>query len=176
MELYKKLKEDYSAIHLKTKDEVDQLFREMQGQNVTIDGKLDFNIRMAIQKVKLQQYYEVKLEEYKSQSQNPVKSEIIEHPVTASVVEKKKPKKTKRKMSPLVLQDEWARNKTKEEIIAINKAKVAQYHPEPDFSRSSTIVSKSRKKIEFEKEMKEKNKNLWFSVVSVPMGGQNKKH
>ncbi len=50
------------------------------------------------------------------------------------------------------------------------------YHPESDFSRSSTMVSKSRKKIEFEKEMKEKNKSLWFSVVSVPMGGQNKKH
>ena len=27
------------------------------------------------------------------------------------------------------------------------------YHPEPDFSRSSTMVSKSRKKIEFEKEI-----------------------
>jgi hypothetical protein len=38
-----------------------------------------------------------------------------------------------------------------------------------------TRLCKRARKIEFEKEMKEKNKNRWVSVVSVPMGGQNKK-
>ena len=176
MELYKKLKDNNGSIHLKTKEEVDQLFSEMQDLNVSVDKNLDFNIRMAIQKVKLQQYYEVKLEEYKSLSHNPViKSEISEPPVATRAVEKKKTKRKKRKKTSLELHDEWAKSKTKEEIIAINKARVAQYHPEPDFSKNSTLVYKSRRKIEFEKEMKEKNKNRWVSVVSVPMGGQNKK-
>jgi len=176
MELYKKLKDNNGSIHLKTKEEVDQLFSEMQDLNVSVDKNLDFNIRMAIQKVKLQQYYEVKLEEYKSLSHNPViKSEISEPPVATRAVEKKKTKKKKRKKTSLELHDEWAKSKTKEEIIAINKARVAQYHPEPDFNKNSTLVYKSRRKIEFEKEMKEKNKNRWVSVVSVPMGGQNKK-
>ena len=64
---------------------------------------------------------------------------------------------------------------TKEEKIAANKARVAKYHPEPDFTRCSTIVSKNRKKIEFEKKIKEKTKNLWYSIVSVPMGGLKKR-
>lgn len=176
MELYKKLKENNGSIHLKTKEEVDQLFHEMQDLNVSFDEKLDFNIRMAIPKVKLQQYYVVKLEEYKSLSHNPViKEEITAPPVAARAAEKKKTKKKKRKKTSLELYDEWAKSKTKEEIIAINKSRVAQYHPKPDFSKSPTLVNKLRRKIEFEKEMKEKNKNRWLSVVSVPMGGQNKK-
>lgn len=64
---------------------------------------------------------------------------------------------------------------TKEEKIAANKARVAKYHPEPDFTSCSTIVYKNRKKIEFEKKIKEKTKNLWYSIVSVPMGGLKKR-
>lgn len=64
---------------------------------------------------------------------------------------------------------------TKEEKIAANKARVAKYHPEPDFSRCSTTVYKNRKKIEFEKKMKERAKKLWYSIVSVPMGGMKKR-
>lgn len=64
---------------------------------------------------------------------------------------------------------------TKEEKIAANKARVAKYHPEPDFTTCSTIVYKNKKKIEFEKKMKEKAKKLWCSVVSVPMGGMKKR-
>ncbi len=64
---------------------------------------------------------------------------------------------------------------TKEEKIAANKARVAKYHPEPDFTTCSTTVYKNRKKIEFEKKMKERTKNLWYSIVSVPMGGMKKR-
>lgn len=64
---------------------------------------------------------------------------------------------------------------TKEEKIAANKARVAKYHPEPDLSTCSKVIYQSRKKIEFEKKMKERSKKLWFSIVSVPMGGMKKR-
>jgi hypothetical protein len=48
------------------------------------------------------------------------------------------------------------------------------FHPEPDFSASSTIIAKERLKIKHEKEMLEKTKNQWTSIVSIPMGGMNK--
>jgi hypothetical protein len=64
---------------------------------------------------------------------------------------------------------------TKEEIIALNKAKVAKFHPAPDFSSVSPKISKERMKIKHEKKMLEKAKKIWHSIVSVPMGGMNKK-
>ena len=64
---------------------------------------------------------------------------------------------------------------TKEEKIAANKARVAKYHPEPDINSGSKTIYQSRKKVEFEKVMKEKAKKVWCSIVSVPMGGMNKK-
>ena len=64
---------------------------------------------------------------------------------------------------------------TKEEKIAANKARIAQYHPEPDLSTTSKTIYQSRKKMEFEKKMKEKGKKLWYSIVSVPMGGMKKR-
>lgn len=64
---------------------------------------------------------------------------------------------------------------TKEEIIAANKARVAKYHPEPDLTTCSTTVYKNRRKIEFEKKMKERAMKLWYSIVSVPMGGMKKR-
>lgn len=67
------------------------------------------------------------------------------------------------------------RGKSKEEIIAANKARVAKYHPEPDLSTAPKAIYQARKKIEFEKKMKEGTKKLWYSIVSVPMGGMNKK-
>ena len=63
---------------------------------------------------------------------------------------------------------------TTEEKIAANKARIAKYHPEPDLSTCSKVVYESRKKIEFEKKMKEKAKKMWYSIVSVPMGGMKK--
>ena len=64
---------------------------------------------------------------------------------------------------------------TKEEKIAANKARVAKYHPEPDLNTCSKTIHQSRKKIEFEKKMKERTKKLWYSIVSVPMGGMKKR-
>ena len=64
---------------------------------------------------------------------------------------------------------------TKEEKIAANKARVAKYHPEPDFSTCSKAIYQSRKKIECEKNMKDRAKKLWYSIVSVPMGGMKKR-
>lgn len=66
---------------------------------------------------------------------------------------------------------------TKEEKIALNKARVAKYHPEPDFSSLSPSpkIAKERQKIKHEKDMLERAKKIWHSIVSVPMGGINKK-
>lgn len=63
---------------------------------------------------------------------------------------------------------------TKEEKIAANKARVAKYHPEPDFSTISPQYQKALSKLEHEKTMKERAKKLWYSIVSVPMGGLKK--
>lgn len=67
---------------------------------------------------------------------------------------------------------------TKEEKIAANKARVAKYHPEPDFSNVSPSpqIAKERRKIKHERNMLERAKKIWHSIVSVPMGGINKKH
>lgn len=67
---------------------------------------------------------------------------------------------------------------TKEEKIAANKARVAKYHPEPDFSNVSPSpqIAKERRKINHERNMLERAKKIWHSIVSVPMGGINKKH
>ena len=65
---------------------------------------------------------------------------------------------------------------TKEEKIALNKARVAKFHPEPDFTTISPRLAKERQKIKHEKDMMERAKRIWHSIVSVPMGGINKKH
>lgn len=62
------------------------------------------------------------------------------------------------------------RGMTKEEKIAANKARVAQYHPEPDMSSISPAYRRLLSKIVFEKS----KKKIWMSIVSIPMGGQNK--
>jgi len=64
---------------------------------------------------------------------------------------------------------------TREEIIAANKARVAKYHPESDLSTISPQYKKALSKLEHEKSMKEKAKKLWYSIVSVPMGGLKKR-
>lgn len=63
----------------------------------------------------------------------------------------------------------------KEEKIALNKAKVAKYHPEPDLSTMSTKIAKARQKLKDEKYMLEKAKKVWHSIVSIPMGGMKKR-
>lgn len=64
---------------------------------------------------------------------------------------------------------------TNEEKITAYKVKVAEKHPEPDYSTCSKTIQQSRNKIEHEKEMRERSKGHWVSIVSVPMGGMNKK-
>lgn len=60
---------------------------------------------------------------------------------------------------------------TQEEKIAANKARVAKFHPEPDMSRFSTVYRRELSKIKFEKEMEERMKDKWVSIVSIPMKG-----
>lgn len=154
------------------------MFSELSIQRLPIDNKLDFYIRMSIQKVKLQLYYELKLAEYR-RNVNSSKEEKVSDgssKVAASKNTKKiRPPKSKPK-TPLQKEDDLRKNKTKEEIIAENKALVAKYHPEPDFETCSRTIYQSRKMIEFEKEMKERTKNRWVSIISIPMGGKNKKY
>ena len=54
---------------------------------------------------------------------------------------------------------------TKEEKIAANKARVAKYHPEPDMSRFSSVYWRALSKLKNEKEIKERMKNKWYSIV-----------
>ena len=63
---------------------------------------------------------------------------------------------------------------TREEKIALHKAMVAKFHPDPDVSSISLRIVKERQKIKHEKNMLAKAKKIWHSIVSVPMGGMNK--
>lgn len=74
-----------------SEDEIDQLFNELNAQNLTVDNKLDFVIRMAIRKVKLQLYYEVKLNENRKQLKKSNNGAII----FAATISKKKKKRKK---------------------------------------------------------------------------------
>lgn len=70
--------------------------------------------------------------------------------------------------------EESLKGMTKEEKIAANKARVAKYHPEPDLTSLSPSYAKALSKLKHEKDMKERAKKLWYSIVSVPMGGLKK--
>ena len=178
MGLLEHLKSNSSTFHLRSKEEIDVLFAEMEEMGQYVDNQLDFLIRMSIQKVKLQLYYVLKLEEYRRYPVS-VKAEISGKDVnTASIIEptkKKKKKKKKQKKSSIEKQNESEKGLTKEQLIALNKARIAKFHPEPDFSNFSPQYKRALQKLKYEKEMKEKNKNQWVSIVSVPMGGMNKK-
>lgn len=58
-----RLKKKDEASSLKTTEEVDELFDELKSKHRTIDKELDLTIRMSMQKLKLQKYYESKLKE-----------------------------------------------------------------------------------------------------------------
>lgn len=64
---------------------------------------------------------------------------------------------------------------TKEEKISLHKAKVTKFHPEPDLSTPSGRLAKERQKMKHERNMLERAKKKWYSIVSVPMGGISKK-
>ena len=181
MELLQKIKNNSSTFHIRTKEEIDQLFNELSIQKLPIDNQLDFYIRMSIQKVKLQLYYELKLVEYRRTDNSATKvtsCEVNTEPL-AKEIKKKAPKKEKKKRikkTTLELENERRANKTKEELIAENRARVGSYHPNSDFKSSFTGIAQARKKIEEEKEMIKRMKRHRISIISIPMGGQNKKH
>ena len=178
MTLLEHLKYNSSSIHIKAKEEIDLLFDEIEATGQPVDNELDFYIRMSIQKVKLQLYYELKLGEYRQKKlvfkeHESDKSEGM--PSENESAKKKTKKKPKRKKTSLEQYDEGAKGKTKEELIAINKARVAQYHPKPDLSRISPLLLQARQKVEKEKKEKEAMKRQYVSIISVPMGGMNKR-
>ena len=165
--------------HLRTKEEIDELFSELKALGQVIDNKLDFTIRMAIQKVKLQQYYEEMLVEYRSltKTNESPESTIIKPTKVIKNTAGKKTKK-KKKQTSIEKHDEWVKGLSKEEIIAINKERVAKYHPKPDMSEISPAYRRALYKMELEKSKKNsmKESGQWVSIVSVPFGGMNKKH
>ena len=168
MELLKHLKVSSSTFHLRTKEEIDELFREMAEQMLPIDDKLDFMIRMSIQKVKLQLYYELKLVEYRKTVTSVRKH--VEPKASTTVAKENDKAKKKKKETSIEKDSKWMEGLTKEEIIEANKARVAKFHPEPDLSHISSSFYKASKKIEYEKEMLEKTKGQWVSIISIPMG------
>lgn len=93
------------------------------------------------------------------------------------MTKKKKNTMKQKKKSERQEFEESLKGLTKEEIIAANKARVAKYHPEPDFSNitPSPKIAKERQKIKHEKAMLERAKKIWHSIVSVPMGGMKKR-
>lgn len=164
--------------HFQTKEEIDELFSEMKAQGLVIDNNLDYTIRIAIQKVKLQLYYEEKLVEYRrlSKTTESLKPTMLK-PTATSKTEAKKKDKKKKKQTSLEKHDEWVKGLTKDQIIAINKARVAKYHPEPDMSEMSPAYRRSLYKMELEKSKRksEEEHRQWVSIVSVPFGGMNKR-
>ena len=172
MELLHQIKSNSSTFHIRTKEEIDKLFNELSIQKLPVDNKLDFYIRMSIQKVKLQLYYELKLVEYRRAVNSAIKDTSCEVNPEPTVKEKKN--RTPKKKTSFEEENERRKNKTKEELIAENKARVAKYHPEPDLNTSCRTLYQSRKKIEHEKEMRKRTKGHWVSIVSIPMGGMNK--
>ena len=79
--------EDNIVIH--SEDEINQLFNDLNAQNLTVDNKLDIAIRMAIRKVKLQKYYNEKLKENREQ----IKKHNAGAVIFAATINKKKNKK-----------------------------------------------------------------------------------
>ena len=168
MELLKHLKVNSSTFHLRAKEEVDELFREMAEQKLPIDDKLDFMIRMSIQKVKLQLYYELKLVEYRRTVSSAKKN--VEPKASVIRVKDRNKARMKKKETSIEKDNKRMEGLTKEEIIEANKKRVSKFHPAPDLSHISSSFYKARKKIEYEKEMLEKTKGQWVSIISIPMG------
>lgn len=193
MKLLQYLESNSSTFHLRTKEEIDQLFNELSVHNTPIDKKLDFYIRVSIQNVKLQLYYELKLDKYR-QSVNSTEEVICcestsnlavkeEKKITTStkIIRKKKARKkttstktARKKKTSLEEEDERRAYKTKEQLIAENRARIAKFHPDPDLDKICNTLYQSRKKIEYEKEMEEKNKSHRVFIISIPMGGLNR--
>lgn len=122
----------------------------------------------------------LKLEEYRCRPLS-AKLKVVEEDaknVSSSEPTKKKTKKKERKRKYIATsiekQHESEKGQTKEQLIAANKEKIAKFHPEPDFSKTSPKMAKERWKIKHEKEMQERTKNQWTSIISIPMGGLNK--
>lgn len=171
MGLLEQLKTNSSTFHLRSKKEIDILFAEMEEMGQYLDSQLDFLIRMSIQKLKLQLYYLAKLDDYRSKPIS-LKAKVSDKEVNTLTfnesTKKKGKKKKKNKQNKINIE------LTKEQLIAANKARVSKFHPEPDFSTISPHYRRALQKLEFEKEMNNRTKNKWVSVVSIPMGGKNK--
>ena len=178
MALLEQLKSNSSTFHIKAKEEIDLLFSEIEATGQPVDNKLNFYIRMSIQKVKLQLYYELKLGEYRQKelvSKDNKSDKPEREPSVNESAKRKTKKKPKKQKTSFERYDEWAKGKTKEELIAINKARVEKYHPKPDMSRISPLLLQARQKVEKEKKEKEATKRQYITIISVPMGGMNKR-
>lgn len=64
--ILKQIRKVDGGIVLRNEKEIDKLFSELEEQKLSIDNGLDFAIRMAMKKIKLQKYYELKLKEFQS--------------------------------------------------------------------------------------------------------------
>lgn len=125
MGLLQKFKANSSTFHIRSKEEIDQLFRELAEQKTPIDNKMDFYIRMSIQVLKLQLYYDMKLVEYR---RNINSSKRIQPCVVRKNKEEgidSKNNAHKKNLTSLQQDDNNLKNKTKEEIIAENRARVS---------------------------------------------------
>ena len=74
--LLKNIQKNDGSFYLHSGDEINSLFNELKKNNLAIDNEMDFAIRMAIRKVKLQIYYESKRNEYNRQRHQSIPTNI----------------------------------------------------------------------------------------------------
>lgn len=95
---------------LRTIEDIDTFFHEMEAQRRSISKELDLDIRMSLKKVNLQIYYDAKLKEYRKKT--PMPSIVITQPkpqVTNNLKEEAK--------IPIVVKSEKKKKKKKERHI-----------------------------------------------------------
>ena len=97
MGILEHLKNNSSTFHFRTKEEIDQLFNELSILRLPVDNKLDFCIRMSMQKLKLQLYYELKLGEYRRTVNSLTKNATYSLTIPESRVKEKRIELPKRK-------------------------------------------------------------------------------
>lgn len=86
-----------TKFNLRTIEEIDAFFSQLEAQRKPVGPELDLDIRMSLQKVKLQMYYDAKLKEYRRKFPYEKPRVVTEPKTTIPPVTKKLSKREKRK-------------------------------------------------------------------------------
>ena len=158
-----------------SKNKLNNLLAEVERNFGVFSPDMELDIRAVISKNEVKEYFDRIIHDPHPKLEHDQVATSPNIQESKQRTHKSKQRKKGLKKSTLELEDERRANKTKEELIAANRSRVGSYHPNPVF-KTSTSIAKARRKIEEEKEMKERMKGYRISIISIPMGGQNKKH